>query len=65
MRCYIRYIGVIDNGNNSHYVSFEEGLNIITGRSSTGKSAIIEIFDYCTGSHNNTIPVGVILNYIL
>lgn len=60
MRCYIRYIGVIDNGNNSHYVSFEEGLNIITGRSSTGKSAIIEIFDYCTGSHNNTIPVGVI-----
>lgn len=60
MRCYIRYIGVIDNGNNNHYVRFEEGLNIITGRSSTGKSAIIEIFDYCTGSHNNTIPVGVI-----
>lgn len=60
MRCYIRYIGVIDKGNNCHYISLEEGLNIITGRSSTGKSAIIEIFDYCTGSHNNTIPVGVI-----
>ena len=60
MRCYIRYIGVIDKGNHSHYISLEEGLNIITGRSSTGKSAIIEIFDYCTGSHNNTIPVGVI-----
>lgn len=46
MRCYIRYIGVIDKGNNCHYISLEEGLNIITGRSSTGKSAIIEIFDY-------------------
>lgn len=60
MRCYIEYIGVIDNYDNCHYISFNEGLNIITGRSSTGKSAIIEIFDYCTGSSQNTVPVGVI-----
>ena len=38
----------------------KEGLNIITGRSSTGKSAIIELFDYCTGNSENTIPEGVI-----
>ena len=60
MRCYIEHIGVIDNNDNCHYISFKEGLNIITGRSSTGKSAIIEIFDYCTGSSQNTVPVGVI-----
>lgn len=60
MRCYIEYIGIIDNFDNCHYISFQEGLNIITGRSSTGKSAIIEIFDYCTGSSQNTVPVGVI-----
>lgn len=60
MRCYIQYLGVVDKLGNSHYISLEEGLNVITGRSSTGKSAIIEIFDYCTGSHTNTIPVGVI-----
>jgi hypothetical protein len=60
MRCYIEYIGVIDNNDNCHYIPFKEGVNVITGRSSTGKSAIIEIFDYCAGSSQNTVPVGVI-----
>jgi len=41
-------------------VDFKPGVNIITGRSSTGKSAIIEIFDYCFGNGENTIPDGVI-----
>ena len=60
MRCHISYLGVIDKYDNCHYISFQEGLNIITGRSSTGKSAIIEIFDYCTGNRENTVPEGVI-----
>lgn len=60
MRSYIKYLGVIDKLDNSHYISLKEGLNIITGRSSTGKSAIIELFDYCTGNSENTIPEGVI-----
>lgn len=60
MRSYIKYLGVIDKSDNCHYISFKEGLNIITGRSSTGKSAIIELFDYCTGNSENTIPEGVI-----
>ncbi|TOB48253.1 hypothetical protein CGK03_25340, partial [Vibrio parahaemolyticus] len=37
-----------------------KGLNVVTGKSSTGKSALIEIFDYCFGSDENTIPKGVI-----
>ncbi|WP_346709415.1 DUF3732 domain-containing protein [Phocaeicola salanitronis] len=60
MRSYIKYLGVIDKSDNCHYISLKEGLNIITGRSSTGKSAIIELFDYCTGNSENTIPEGVI-----
>jgi len=35
-------------------------LNIITGRSRTGKSAIVEIVDYCLGSSTFRIPEGVI-----
>lgn len=60
MKCHISYLGVVDKYDNCHYISFQEGLNIITGRSSTGKSAIIEIFDYCTGNGENTVPEGVI-----
>lgn len=36
------------------------GLNIITGRSSTGKSAISEIVEYCMGRSEFNIPEGVI-----
>ena len=60
MRSYIRHMGIIDQYDNCHHIDMHEGLNIITGRSSTGKSAIIELFDYCTGSTDNTIPSGVI-----
>lgn len=35
-------------------------LNIITGRSRTGKSAIIDIVDYCLGSSHFRIPEGTI-----
>lgn len=35
-------------------------VNIITGASRTGKSAIIPIVDYCLGSEKCTIPVSVI-----
>lgn len=38
------------------------GINIITGASRTGKSAIIPIIDYCLGSGECTIPVGIIRN---
>src|SRR4029077_1297971 len=42
-------------------VTFEPGrLNIISGVSRTGKSAIIPIIDYCLGSDRCTIPTGII-----
>lgn len=60
MKTLIHEIGVIDKQDNKHPVNFKKGLNIVTGKSSTGKSALIEIFDYCFGSGKNTIPKGVI-----
>ena len=60
MKSHIRYLGLLDNAGSCHYIDFQSGVNVITGRSSTGKSAIIEIFDYCFGNSENTIPDGVI-----
>ena len=60
MRSFVKYIGVIDKTEKIHFVEFTSGVNVITGKSSTGKSAIIEIFDYCFGSREFTIPSGVI-----
>lgn len=36
------------------------GLNVITGRSSTGKSALSEIIEFCMGRSSFNIPEGVI-----
>ena len=60
MKCYVRYIGIIDHQDRVHAVQFKPGVNVITGKSSTGKSAMIEIFDYCFGSSDFTVPDGVI-----
>ena len=60
MKTLIHEIGVIDKQGNKHPVPFKKGLNVVTGKSSTGKSALIEIFDYCFGNAENTIPKGVI-----
>lgn len=60
MRAHIKYIGIVDRDDHPHIVEFFTGINIITGRSSTGKSALIEIFDYCFGSSEYTVPEGVI-----
>jgi uncharacterized membrane-anchored protein YhcB (DUF1043 family) len=44
-------------------IMFEPGkVNVITGASRTGKSAIIPIIDYCLGSDKCTIPVETIRN---
>ncbi|MBF0340199.1 MAG: DUF3732 domain-containing protein [Magnetococcales bacterium] len=37
-----------------------DGLNIITGRSSTGKSALSDIIEYCMGRSSFNVPEGVI-----
>jgi DNA repair ATPase RecN len=38
----------------------ENGLNVITGRSKTGKSAIIDIIDYCLGRGSFNVAEGTI-----
>ena len=35
-------------------------VNIITGRSATGKSSVIDIIDYCLGSSGFPVAAGVI-----
>jgi len=49
------------NGAKPRIVDFEPGMvNIISGSSKTGKSAVIPIIDYCLGSGKCSIPVGTI-----
>lgn len=47
-----------------HRVVFELGkVNVISGASRTGKSAVIPIIDYCLGSGTCSIPVNTIRKY--
>lgn len=49
------------NGAEPRIVKFHPGVvNVISGASKTGKSAVIPIIDYCLGSEKCAIPVGVI-----
>lgn len=41
-------------------LNLSKGLNIITGRSSTGKSALSEIVEYCLGVSEFKVPEGII-----
>lgn len=47
--------------NDTHILPFKPGkVNIVFGRSRTGKSSIISIIDYCLGASRCAIPVGKI-----
>lgn len=49
------------NGSLPRVLSFKAGVvNVISGASKTGKSAVIPIVDYCLGADKCAIPVGVI-----
>jgi len=48
------------NGQKREITFIVDGLNIITGRSSTGKSALSEIIEYCMGRSTFNVPEGVI-----
>jgi Protein of unknown function (DUF3732) len=51
----------IDAQNKIHSIPFQSGkINIIYGRSRTGKSSIISIVDYCLGASRCAIPIGII-----
>lgn len=63
MNKYIKGIIVFKDENSKSLLEFRNGINIITGESKTGKSALIEIIDYCLCSSRNPVPKGVIKNY--
>lgn len=60
---YIRDIVIYGRGEEVRHLSFEPGVNVITGDSQTGKSALIAIVDYCLGSGEYEVPVGVIRDF--
>jgi hypothetical protein len=54
-------LGVYNPDGERRDVKFELGrLNILTGKSKTGKSAVLDIAEFCLGRNTVTIPVGVI-----
>jgi uncharacterized protein YydD (DUF2326 family) len=60
MEMHISRIFLFNSDEEKREVKLNSGLNIITGDSKTGKSAIIEIIDYCLFSSRSTIPKGII-----
>ena len=47
MKSYIKAIIIFIKNGEKRVVPLEQGVNIITGESKTGKSALVEIIDYC------------------
>lgn len=63
MNAYIKKIVLFAENGEMREVSLDDSLNIITGDSKTGKSALIEVVDYCLFSSRSTIPVGKITDF--
>lgn len=63
MKSHIEAIILLDDSNQKRYVDFCAGINIISGESKTGKSALVEIIDYCLCSSRCTVPKGVITDF--
>ncbi|ATC32185.1 DUF3732 domain-containing protein [Caulobacter vibrioides] len=61
MTLQLRAIAIYSHAGERREVSFDLGrLNIVTGASKTGKSALLDIVDYCWGRSECTIPEGEI-----
>jgi hypothetical protein len=57
----IKSIHIYSHDGRRRDVAFHvDGLNVITGRSSTGKSALSDILEYLMGRSSFNIPEGVI-----
>ena len=63
MNCYIKEIILFGGKGEKRTVPLNQGLNIITGASQTGKSALIEIVDFCFCSKFSSIPRGKIYDW--
>lgn len=56
----IRTIALWNAAGEVRRIDLEAGLNVITGESQTGKSALIDIIRYCLGSTTLRVPAGPI-----
>jgi hypothetical protein len=56
----IKSIHIYSHDGKRRDLRFKDGLNVITGRSSTGKSALSEIIEYCMGRSSFNVPEGII-----
>lgn len=63
MKSHIDKIVLYGKDKTRRIVSFTTGVNIITGDSKTGKSALLEIIDYCLCSSHCSVPKGKITEY--
>ena len=63
MKSYIKSIIIFNKNGEKRIVPLKQGVNIITGESKTGKSALVEIIDYCLCSTRCTIPKGKITEF--
>lgn len=63
MKSYISAIILFCQNGEKRIVSLEPGVNIITGESKTGKSALLEVIDYCLCSTRYTVPKGKITDF--
>ena len=63
MDWYVKSIIIYGHGDTTRSVSLGPGVNIITGDSGTGKSALIPIVDYCLGAKEYEVPVRAIRNF--
>lgn len=65
MDSYIKGIAVFkdETASGKRVLELSRGLNIISGHSKTGKSAIMDIIDWCLCSDQCTIPKGVITKF--
>lgn len=63
MQASISHMFLFNDNQEVRILKFDDGLNIISGDSKTGKSAVIEIIDYCLFASRSTIPKGIITDW--
>ena len=63
MNSYIKKIIIFSAKGEKRELTLTNGLNIISGHSKKGKSALIEIVDYCLCSTVPSIPKGIISDF--
>ena len=66
MSLQILALAIYNRAGQRRELRFKPGkVNVITGASKTGKSALIDIVDYCLGRNEYTVPSGVIRDNVV